>query len=112
MPAVPQVANSARKFHFISGMPRSGSTLLAAILNQNPRFRSGMTSPLADIMGGEMAETSSKNDFSFDVSDEQRVAMLRRLLENLYAAQADAGVGLDTSPLLSSRMEFLETLFT
>jgi sulfotransferase len=24
--------------HFISGLPRSGSTLLAAILRQNPRF--------------------------------------------------------------------------
>ena len=98
MTAVPHVAKSARKFHFISGMPRSGSTLLAAILNQNPRFRSGMTSPLADIMGVVMAETSSKNDFSFDVSDEQRVAVLRGLVENFYAGQADAGVVFDTQP--------------
>ena len=72
MPPTTQVARSPRKFHFISGLPRSGSTLLAAILNQNPRFRAGMTSPLADIMGVVMAETSSKNDFSFDVSDDQR----------------------------------------
>src|ERR1700735_5357609 len=111
MPAVPHVVKSARKFHFISGMPRSGSTLLAAILNQNPRFRSGMTSPLADIMGVVMAETSSKNDFSFDVSDEQRVAMLRGLVENFYAGQADAGVVFDTSRLWCSRMQLLETLF-
>ncbi len=111
MPAVPHVAKPARKFHFISGMPRSGSTLLAAILNQNPRFRSGMTSPLADIMGVVMAETSSKNDFSFDVSDEQRVAMLRGLVENFYAGQADAGVVFDTSRLWCSRMQLLETLF-
>ena len=64
---------STRKFHFISGLPRAGSTLLAAILNQNPRFRAGATSPLADIMGVVMAEASSKNDFSFDVSDDQRL---------------------------------------
>ena len=81
----------ARKFHFISGLPRAGSTLLAAIFNQNPRFRAGMTSPLADIMGVVMAEASSKNDFSFDVSDDQRVAVLRGLVENFYAGQADAG---------------------
>src|SRR5215475_4066140 len=87
MPAAPHVA----RFHFISGLPRSGSTLLAAILNQNPRFRAGMTSPLADIMGVVMAEASSKNDFSFDVSDDQRVALLRGLVENFYAGQADAG---------------------
>jgi sulfotransferase len=111
MPDAPHVAKSPRKFHFISGMPRSGSTLLAAILNQNPRFRSGMTSPLADIMGVVMAETSSKNDFSFDVSDQQRVAMLRGLVENFYAGQADAGVVFDTSRLWCSRMQLLETLF-
>jgi sulfotransferase len=105
------VAKSARKFHFISGLPRSGSTLLAAILNQNPHFRAGMTSPLADIMGVVMAEASSKNDFSFDVSDEQRVAMLRGLVENFYAAQADAGVVFDTSRLWCSRMPLLQTLF-
>ena len=77
MPAAPPAAKSTRKFHFISGMPRSGTTLLAAILNQNPRFRAGMTSPLADIMGVVMAETSSKNDFSFDVSDEHILCTLR-----------------------------------
>src|SRR6267154_104760 len=91
MPAAPLAAKSTRKFHFISGLPRSGSTLLAAILNQNPRFRAGMTSPLADIMGVVIAEASSKNDFSFDVSDDQRVAMLRGLVENFYAGYADAG---------------------
>src|ERR1700741_2217341 len=111
MPATPHLAKPARKFHFISGLPRSGSTLLAAILNQNPRFRSGMTSPLADIMGVVMAETSSKNDFSFDVSDEQRVALLRGLVENFYSVQGHAQVIFDTSRLWCSRMQLLHTLF-
>ena len=105
------VEKPSRKFHFISGLPRSGSTLLAAILNQNPRFQAGMTSPLADIMGVVMAEASSKNDFSFDVSDEQRVSMLRGLVENFYAGQADADVVFDTSRLWCSRMPLLGTLF-
>src|SRR5690348_14202208 len=109
----PHVAKSARKFHFISGLPRSGTTLLAAILNQNPRFREGMTSPLADIMGVVIAEASSKNDFSFDVSDDQRVAMLRGLVENFYAGHAggDAGIVFDTSRLWCSRMQLLDMLF-
>ena len=29
------------RLHFISGLPRSGSTLLAALLRQNPRFSAG-----------------------------------------------------------------------
>src|SRR5579859_1464102 len=111
MPTVPQVAKSTRKFHFISGLPRSGSTLLAAILNQNPRFRAGMTSPLADIMGVVIAEASSKNDFSFDVTDEQRVAMLRGLVENFYGSQAESSIIFDTSRLWCSRMQLLDMLF-
>jgi sulfotransferase len=111
MPIAPDASNSSRKFHFISGLPRSGTTLLAAILNQNPRFRAGMTSPLADIMGVVMAEASSKNDFSFDVSDEQRVALLRGLVENFYSVQAGASVVFDTSRLWCSRMQLLNTLF-
>jgi sulfotransferase len=110
MPATTPGANPARRFHFISGLPRAGTTLLAAILNQNPRFRAGMTSPLADIMGVVMAEASSKNDFSFDVSDEQRVALLRGLVENFYSGQADAGVIFDTSRLWCSRMQLLGAL--
>ncbi|MBD8871920.1 sulfotransferase [Rhodanobacter sp. DHB23] len=108
---MPDASQSSRKFHFISGLPRSGTTLLAAILNQNPRFRAGMTSPLADIMGVVIAEASSKNDFSFDVSDEQRVALLRGLVENFYSVQAGAGVVFDTSRLWCSRMQLLDVLF-
>src|SRR5581483_10675290 len=96
------------KFHFISGLPRSGSTLLAAILNQNPRFRAGMTSPLAAIMGVVMAEASSKNDFAFAVSDDQRAAMLRGLVENFYAGATGAEVVFDTSRLWCSRMRLIE----
>jgi sulfotransferase len=110
MPATPDAAQP-RTFHFISGLPRSGTTLLAAILNQNPRFRAGMTSPLADIMGVVMAEASSKNDFAFDVSDQQRVALLRGLVENFYSVQAGAEVVFDTSRLWCSRMQLLNTLF-
>jgi sulfotransferase len=110
MPATIHGAHASRQYHFISGMPRAGTTLLAAILNQNPRFRAGMTSPLADIMGVVMAEASSKNDFSFDVSDEQRIALLRGLVENFYSGQADAGVIFDTSRLWCSRMQLLSAL--
>jgi len=111
MSAAPDAAKKGRTFHFISGLPRSGSTLLAAILNQNPRFRAGMTSPLADIMGTVIAEASSKNDFSFDVTDQQRAAILRGLVENFYQGDADAGVVFDTSRLWCSRMQLLGTLF-
>lgn len=39
-----------RKYYFMAGLPRSGSTLLSAILNQNPRFYSGPSSPVTGLM--------------------------------------------------------------
>lgn len=39
-----------KKYYFIGGLHRSGSTLLSAILNQNPRFHSGPISPVLSIM--------------------------------------------------------------
>jgi sulfotransferase len=39
-----------KKFFFLSGLPRSGSTLLAAILSQNPEIFVTPTSPLLDIL--------------------------------------------------------------
>ena len=35
-----------KKFCFMAGLPRSGSTLLSSILNQNPRVYSGPSSPV------------------------------------------------------------------
>jgi len=37
-------------FHFLSGLPRSGSTLLSSILNQNPDIYSGPNSPMCGMM--------------------------------------------------------------
>lgn len=37
--------------HFLSGLPRSGSTVISSILNQNPKIHSTATSGLIDIMG-------------------------------------------------------------
>ena len=44
-----------RRWHFISGLPRAGSTLTAAILRQNPRFHAGMSSPVASLFDGVIA---------------------------------------------------------
>lgn len=38
------------ELYFISGMPRSGSTLLCQILNQNPNFYASPTSGLLEVM--------------------------------------------------------------
>lgn len=39
-------------FHVVTGLPRSGSTLLCNILNQNPDFYASSTSPLPFLLSG------------------------------------------------------------
>ena len=48
--------------HFISGLPRSGSTLLAGILRQNPRFHAGMTSPVGSMYMALETSMSRRNE--------------------------------------------------
>jgi sulfotransferase len=49
--------------HFISGLPRSGSTLLAALLRQNPRFEAGMSGPLSGLFGALLGQMSARNEY-------------------------------------------------
>jgi sulfotransferase len=39
-----------KTFHFLSGLPRSGSTLLSALLNQNPKIHASTNSPVLDTI--------------------------------------------------------------
>ena len=52
-----------QKFHFISGLPRSGSTLLSALLLQNPRFHAGMTSPVGTLLSGMLQQFGAGREF-------------------------------------------------
>src|SRR5690242_20607545 len=67
----------SRAFHFISGLPRAGSTLTAAILRQNPRFHAGMSSPVASLFDGVIGQVSAGSELSTMVSETQRARILR-----------------------------------
>ena len=62
--------------HFISGLPRAGSTLLSAILRQNPRFRAGMTGPVGSLVDAMLRNMSMSNETSIFITDAQRRALL------------------------------------
>jgi sulfotransferase len=46
----PEDLGLKKTHYFMAGLPRSGSTLLSSILNQNPRFYSGPSSPVLSTM--------------------------------------------------------------
>ena len=70
--------------HFISGLPRSGSTLLSAILRQNPRFHAGVTSPIAGLVTNLIAHMSGGSEFAPFFDDARRRAVLRGLFDSFY----------------------------
>lgn len=50
------------KFHVVTGLPRSGTTLLCNILNQNPRFYASSTSPLPHFLCGLVHSWSTSTE--------------------------------------------------
>ena len=98
------------QFHFISGLPRSGSTLLSAILRQNPRFEAGMSGPVAGLVGTLLAEMSGRNEFSVFIDDDQRRRVIQGAVTNYYADR-DEEVIFDTSRAWCARMNVIAELF-
>lgn len=74
-----------RKFHFISGLPRSGSTLTSALLRQNPRFHASMSSPVANLVDMLIAQVSAGTEMASMVSNDQRERLLRGIFDSYYA---------------------------
>ena len=99
------------QFHFISGLPRSGSTLLSAILLQNPRFHAGMTSPVGALFSGVLEQCSAGSEFGAVIDTDMRRRLLRGLFDSYYADKADKPVVFDTNRLWSSRLPAISDLF-
>lgn len=100
-----------KKIHFISGMPRSGSTLLSAILRQNPRFHAGMTSPVGAFVSGLLEQVGAGSEFGPVVTTEQRQRLLRGLFASYYADKPDGSVIFDTNRVWSARLPVVRDMF-
>jgi sulfotransferase len=99
------------RYHFISGLPRAGSTLLAAILRQNPRFRAGMTSPVGALMHGVLAQVSAGSEFGAMVDQPMRRRLLKGLFDSYYGEVPADAVVFDTNRAWCSRLATLLDLY-
>ena len=102
---------TGQKFHFISGLPRSGSTLLAALMLQNPRFHAGMTSPVGTLFSSMLTQFSAGSEFGSVISQEQRRRLLRGLFDNYYADHAGKPVIFDTNRMWCAKLPAVIDLF-
>jgi sulfotransferase len=99
------------QYHFISGLPRSGSTLLAALLLQNPRFHAGMTSPVGSLFNGMLNQFAAGSEFGSVITNEQRQRLVRGLFDSYYADKQDKQIVFDTNRMWSGKLSLLKDQF-
>lgn len=73
-----------KKFHFISGLPRSGSTLLSAILKQNPKFTAGISDPLQSYIHSITRDTNTAVGMAAAVPIHKRRELMKDLFYSFY----------------------------
>lgn len=101
-----------RQFHFISGLPRSGSTLLSALLRQNPRFHAHVSSPVSGLVSTNLEALSPGSEAYALTTEDQRAEILRSLFKAYYASMEPARqVIFDTNRRWCGRMPLLARLF-
>lgn len=100
-----------QKIQFISGLPRSGSTLLAGILRQNPRFYAAMSSPVGALMNGALEQMGAGSEFYSFFNEAKRKRISRALFDAYYDDVSDRDVIFDTNRHWTARLNQLAELF-
>lgn len=99
------------QIHFISGLPRAGSTLLAGILRQNPNFHAAMTGPVGTLFKVIHNAMGAGNETALFINDQQKKALLKALFDTYYAEQQDKAVIFDTNRAWCARLPALMQIF-
>ena len=73
-----------KTIHFIAGLPRSGSTLLCNILNQNPRFNATSTSGILEIVLAIRNQWENVTELRATPNKVGKDAVVRGILHNYY----------------------------
>ena len=97
--------------HFISGLPRSGSTLLGALLKQNPKIHAGMSSPVGALIGRVQGGMGPRSEFSTMVTETQRRNILTSVFEGYYKEIQREKVIVDTNRVWCSKLPLVAALF-
>lgn len=80
----PEELGLTKTYYFMAGLPRSGSTLLSSILNQNPRLYSGPSSPVLPTMYA--VENHLQNDelFCGYPKPQQAYSIISNVINHFY----------------------------
>lgn len=73
-----------KKYHFITGLPRSGSTMLSSILRQNPRFHASITDPLASFINGIIETLLNEPGMKSEMPVQRRKDLFHGMFNGYY----------------------------
>lgn len=99
-----------KRMLFISGLPRAGSTLLSAILRQNPKMHADMSAPVLNLVTSAQRSLSRAQEFSINVDNATRIRVLRGLFETYYAPH-EGKIVFDTNRVWTTKLDVLLELF-
>jgi len=77
--------------HFLGGLPRSNSTILTALLAQNPEFHTTPTSPLVELLTGMVGTRSNSSTcraLDKDTLDRSMLGAMRGVVRGYFADTA------------------------
>ena len=98
-----------KQYYFISGLPRSGSTLLSAVLLQNPMFYADIASPISNILSGCINDFTM-SDNNQNIKEHQRKSVLEGIIGGYYK-HISQPVVFDSSRSWTAKTALLKELF-
>lgn len=98
-----------KQYYFISGLPRSGSTLLSAILKQNPDFNADIASPVNGLVINTINSLTC-SEHSLLIHEDRRETILKYIFDGYYA-HVNKSVIFDSSRAWTANTTLLKTLF-
>ena len=87
----------SKTLHFLSGIPRSGSTVLAAILNQNPEIHVSTTSGLVHALDGVANTWASTGLLDKTDKDRKKLSATMSGIVNSFYSNTDKPIIIDKS---------------
>lgn len=97
------------KIHFVSGLPRSGSTLLVALLKQNPAFESGVALATLRVLQAIESATSRESETSLLLTEDQKWNLRRAVFSAIYGNTVKTVF--DKNHLWCAKMPLIAALF-
>jgi len=96
-----------KKFYFMAGLPRAGSTLLSTLLNQNPRLYSGPSSPVLGAMYATHDNFIGNELYTGYPKPDSVNKIIGSIIENWYS-DIDQPVVIDKNRAWCARVPFIE----